>query len=384
MLEASALIALMNLVIIPSSILWGAVTDRITGREILFAVAYFGSALVFACMFGSPTIASLTLLAGCLGFVWVANVPATNLRIMETSEKKSWFACFANAGLISNLGAVVGLIAGLIWSSLIPLEYFFVFCAASCAVSFLMATRLVGPVPMTLEIKNLLFVPWSALNKTYNTLNLVTRWASLVPSRLFATKSLTTAYKTVRASMQESLARMFLASFLFVLGSSFLGASYVPFLSVSKASYNVIFGVTLANTTAQIVTYRFMENFRSRLGDVRIGSYSTMLTCICFALVAASASFLRDEGLIILNLIVYLGVGLGVALWNAFNSATVLSQLSPESQGGTIGVFSALNSFGTVIGSILSGVSSLYVGYWFTFFVASGLILSSQVARRSD
>jgi MFS family permease len=372
----------MNLVIIPSSLFWGSITDRTANRQLLFAFTYMGTAVVFVGMYQSPSIAWLTILAGCLGFVLVANVPAINLLIMETNEKRNWFGAFASAGLISNLGAVCGLLAGLIWSSFIPLQYFFLFCAASSTLSFLLATRLIGPAPMAFEIRNLAFIPWSVLNRVPTTMNLVVRWAVLVPSRLFSPRTLNTAYRTVTVSLQEEIGRMFVSSFLFVFGSSYLGASYVPFLVVSNVSQNVIFGITLANTAAQIITYRYIAGFRRRLGDEKIGFYSILLTCVFFVFIAISAVFIAGTGLVVLNLAVFLGVGWAVALWNSFNSSTVFSLLSPESQGGAVGLFSALNSFGAVLGSFLGGVSSLYAGYGFTFMISAILVGLSLTVRR--
>lgn len=383
-LQASILTGLMNLVIVPSVVLWGAVTDRITGLRVLFVVAYIGTAIVFLLMLSAPAIAWITVLTGCLGFVWVANTPAQNLLIMETNEKKNWFAMFATASFIANLGAIMGLLVGLVWTYVLPLRYFFLFCAAASALSAVLSSRLVVSAPMVLETKSIIYAPWYAWTKVQTTASLVARMAVLIPSKLFSRASLSTAYKAMVMSSFGGIRRLFISSFLFNFAANFYGASYVPFLSVSSVASSLIFGITVTNVAVQTFTYRYADTVKGWLGgESRTGLVSTTIMWGGYVAIATS-TFLVHSGLLFpVNLADNLVMGFGLAAWNAFNAGTVYSSLRPESQGGAIGLFSALNSFGVVLGAFLSGIASLYIGYSFTFAVASILMVVSIVVRRS-
>ncbi len=76
-------------------------------------------------------------------------------------------------------------------------------------------------------------------------------------------------------------------------------------------------------------------------------------------------------------LVVYTVVGITFALWNASTSVVLFSNLGPENQGGLMGVYSALSSFGLVLGAFASGYLSLYYGYSLTFAAAGLLMISS-------
>ena len=81
-LEASSLSALMNLVIIPSSLFWGSITDRTANRQILFAFTYVGTAIV---LFAGVTFvlsrargAQRTNDLGVISDQWIAQHRATS------------------------------------------------------------------------------------------------------------------------------------------------------------------------------------------------------------------------------------------------------------------------------------------------------------------
>ncbi len=125
---------LYNAVLIPSSILWGRLTDRWARRRLFFVITGAGCTVIFVAMFLLPNLTDLGLLYGALGFVVSANAVATNLLVMETSEKKNWISSYSNLSLVANLGSILGVAVGFVWASDLPLGAYLVFCAATTAV----------------------------------------------------------------------------------------------------------------------------------------------------------------------------------------------------------------------------------------------------------
>src|SRR2546428_4836927 len=141
--EVALLATIYNLVLIPASVFWGAMTDKLSRRGFFFYVSYAGLFGTFVAMFFLSNLVVLAVLYGVLAFLIVANSAALNLLVMETAEKRSWVSSYASLSLTANLGSIVGLVVGLLWSSVLPLSAFLLFCAASTAVSAILTYFLI-------------------------------------------------------------------------------------------------------------------------------------------------------------------------------------------------------------------------------------------------
>src|ERR1700722_7317780 len=119
--DVALITTLYNFVLIPSSIFWGRMTHRLARRRFFFVVTCTGCTVIFALMFLIPDLRALAVLYAALGFVIGANSASTNLLVMETSEKKSWISSFSRLNLIANIGSIIGLAIGFVWTSTLPL-----------------------------------------------------------------------------------------------------------------------------------------------------------------------------------------------------------------------------------------------------------------------
>ena len=64
----------------------------------------------------------------------------------------------------------------------------------------------------------------------------------------------------------------------------------------------------------------------------------------------------------------------------------VFNSLGSKGHGSSLGVYSALVGVATMVGSLISGFTSVYLGYYVTFmlaafFLATAAILTSRLAR---
>jgi MFS family permease len=162
-----------------------------------------------------------------------------------------------------------------------------------------------------------------------------------------------------------------------MIGTALMNTSFTPYLVNYGVLDNEVFAIVLINTVIQTGAYRWIRIFAGRLGEIKMGSYAIVGRTGLYVLTAMSVLLLRDTPLFIFAVLMYAGIGIVFALWNSSTSVILFSTLGPDRQGGLLGAYSALSSFGLVIGSLFSGYLSSYFGYSLTFIMAAFVMLSS-------
>ena len=363
-----------NLVLIPSSIFWGGMTDRLARRRFFFVVTCGGSAGIFALMFLIPDLGALTILFAALGFVIGANSASTNLLVMETSEKKNWVSSFSRVNLVANVGSIVGLAVGFVWTTALPLREFLVFCACATGMAVLLSYSRVHDPVLPLETSHLSLSPSGYFARLYHGMTFVLGHMVLSPPSL---KGVRRALRATRAGAATGRVLLFLSTFLFTTSSALLNTSFTPFLSESGVVYNEIFAVSLVNTVLQTGAYRYVGEIIERYGGMRLGSYAVLLRAALYMVFAASALAFRGTPLFFVASIFYGLIGVVYAFWNSATSVTLMSNLGQARQGNLLGGYAALGSLGTVTGSLFTGYISYYQGYSTTFATAAAVMLVS-------
>jgi MFS family permease len=365
---------LYNAVLIPSSIFWGRMTDRLARRRVFFVIASAGMAAVFSAMFLLPNLNDLAVLYGALGFVVSANSVAANLLVMETSEKKNWMSSYSNLSLVSSLGSIVGLAVGFIWSSTLPLEAFLVFCAAATGASVVLSYSLISEPALPLEAAHLSFNPAYYPARIYHGMTFFVH--HLVVSRGMAKDALRLVRAT-RAGAITGRVLLFFSMFLFTTSTALLNTPFTPFLVNSGVTDSEVFAISLINVIIQTTVYRWMGAFVKRFGGVRVGPYAVLLRTFTYMVFAVAALAFHGIALFLLASFFYALIGVAYALWNSSTSVTLLSNLGQGRQGNVLGGYAALGALGTVTGSLFTGYISYYQGYSTTFTVAAAIMLFS-------
>lgn len=361
---------LYNAVLIPSSIVWGRLTDRWARRRIFFVITCLGTTLFFAAMFLLQNLNDLGALYGGLGFVVSANSVAANLLVMETSEKKNWISCYSNLSLVSNLGSIIGVAVGFVWASALPLSAFLVFCGAATAASIVLSYWLISEPALPLEAEH---VPLSPARMLHGVTSFVHYF--VVPRGVV--KDALRLVRAARAGAITGRVLLFFSTFLFTTSSAFLNTSFIPFLADSAVTDNEVFLISLINIAVQTMAYRWMGGLIRRFGGARIGPNSVIVRTFLYMVFAGAALVSRGTLLFLLSSLVYALVGVAYALWNSSTSVTLLSNLGQGRQGNLLGGYAALGALGTVAGSLFTGYISYYDGYSTTFTVAAAIMLGS-------
>ncbi len=372
--QVALITTLYNAVLIPASIFWGRMTDRLDRRRVFFVIASAGTTAIFAAMFVLPNLSDLAALYGALGLVVTANAVAANLLVMETSEKKDWISSYSTLYLIVNLGSIIGVAVGIFWTSTLPLGAFLVFCAAATCASVVLSYHLISEPARTLETGHLPHNSESLPSRLYHDAILLYR--HLAVSRGTAREAMRMVRAT-RAGAMTGITLLFFSAFLFMTGSAFFNTPFVPFLVHSGVGDNEVFAISLINTIAATAVYRWMSSFAKRFGSAKAGSCSIIPRTILCLVLAVAALEVRGFTMFLLAMMFYALMGLTYAVWNSSTSVALLSSLGRARQGSLIGAYAALGALGTVAGSLFTGYVSYYLGYSTTFTVAAAIMLLS-------
>lgn len=372
--QVGLITTLYNFVLIPASIFWGSMTDRMARRRFFFIVCCAGSTATFFLMYLIPNLAALAAFYGLLAVVVSSNSTAANLLVMETSEKKGWMSSYARLALFSSLGSILGLAVGSIWVSLFPIRVFLLFCGGATTASIVASFFLIPEPAMPLETVHLSFHPLGNLSRIYHGMTGAVQHLVISPP---SPKEVLRMFRATRAGSVSGRALLFASTFFFMTATSLLNTAFTPFLVTYGVTDNEVFAISLINVSFQTVTYRVIGRVVATFGGARAGSYAALARTCVYMVIAFSALMFRDTALFLVDTAAYALVGLAFVIWNSSTSVMLFSSLGQGRQGSLLGGYAALSSLGTVLGALFAGYISIYAGYSTTFAIAAALLLVS-------
>lgn len=383
-IDITNLFAVFNLVSIPAFVLWGVAIDRLHRRRFFFALSFSTCAVVFVAMFLLPNIALLFVLVSLLSVSIAASGPISGLLVMETAEKRYWYNLFGRLYFIANAGSAAGLLVGLVWPGSIPVGDLLLFCAGTSIASVVVTFLFVKDPAVSFEVASLVPAQSSRLARSYTSVAGRLQLVVTAPLRSLSRDGMRRIYRALRFGIAQARALLFFSSLFYMVAYAVINMSYVAFLSSRGISDSWVFGIIFSNMVLQLVGFALVSKLASRLSGTRLGLYSIVLTALTYLLVGISAIFLTGTTLLISNLIFFSLSGTGFALWTASTSLALYSDLGTHGQAAVISSYNALVGLGTVIGSVVSGLISFYVGYSTTFVLSSAILLVSlELLRRS-
>ncbi len=161
--EVGLAITLFNAVSVPAALFWGLITDRFHRRRPLIVISFLGTALILVLFLFAKTGYWVSFLYALFSFATTASTTPLNLLVMETEHKPKWASAFAKFSMISSVGQTVGLLAGMIWSFYVPLEYLVLPLAILSLVSAGLAAGLIRNLRSCLSGKL-----WLCINQAFS------------------------------------------------------------------------------------------------------------------------------------------------------------------------------------------------------------------------
>ncbi|MGC9138765.1 MAG: MFS transporter [Thermoplasmata archaeon] len=369
-IEASIAITAGTLISIPASYIWGKFSDIYPKRRIQILISYIGLSASFIMLYFARSSLEIIAIYAFNSFIVAAAASPLNLLIMETVPEDLWKIAFSNLQLAGSLGGTIGLGLSFLVTYAIPLKLLIIILFYISLISINLSYIL---IPETVEKKE---------RKVF-ALNL-----HAFISRIFVTpfvwvrltnESILNTIKnfSFRKFMKTNIFTLYLAIFLFYIGSGLFNTVYPAGLKKVGLSESSVFLVIFLGMLVQTATYFYIgnnkkiisteENFKKSL-ILRGGSY------IAIGLIFLVAPF----AVFYTNLLIYpLAAGIAFSIFYTVSNVMVFESIGNRARGRMLGLYTSLIQIGVLVGATFSGIISYYLGYWIDFIIAGLFILMS-------
>ncbi len=369
-IEVGLAITLYNTVSIPAAMFWGFATDRARKRKPIIIVSYVATAGVFALFFVARTFYSVSLLYALFAFATAASTTPLNLLIMETERKQKWASAFARLSMIASIGNTVGMVLCLAWSLVFSLSYIVLALAILSLISAGLSVLMINEPNVIFERRII------ALTKPsfFQRLQAIPYFFLRIP-RL---NDFRREFRALKYELTRHVPLLYLSIFAFYLGSGIFNTSIVPSLQANHASNLLIFLVTTVSMVVQVVSFRFAGPYTEKKSPVKATVASLILRSTCYGLMGVSIYLVAGIWFLAPVLILYpLAAGLAYSIYYTASNTMVFNALGQTNQGSSLGVYSALVAIAGMVGSLVSGFSSFYLGFYTTFITAAACLAVS-------
>ena len=369
-IEVGLAVTLYNTVSIPAAMFWGFATDRARRRRPIIIVSYVATAGVFVLFFVARTFYSISLLYALFSFATTASTTPLNLLIMETERKQKWASAFARLSMISSIGNALGLFLCLAWSLIFPLTYIVLPLAILSLISAGLSVLMISEPKVIFERSMIALTKPSFFHRLQALPYLFLRIPRLTDFRR--------VFSALKCELTRHVPLLYLSIFVFYLGTGIFNTSIVPSLQAKHASNLLIFSATTIAMVVQVVSFRFAGPYTEKRSAAKASVASLILRSACYGLLGVSAYLVAGVWYLAPVLVFYpLAAGLAYSIYYTASNTMVFNALGKTNQGSSLGVYSALVAIATMVGSLVSGFSSFYLGFYTTFITAAACLAVS-------
>ncbi len=353
------------LAVIPASLLWGELTQRLNKVKIFIMISVLSIFPIIFLLYFLHSILLAIIMYGVYAFVLTASSPAINILILNRRKKTILRSYYGVYGILSITGNILGYIPGILLFSSVISKYLLILFGFNIA-SIILTIAFVKETKGKAELQKR-----RNMHRLFPILNSISKFPQLLAGQHLI-------MRVAEIRKRKTTRRIFtlFAAISFVnFGMYLFNTSYIPFLDSYKLSFSNIFLINMFNTLAQLLIYFLFMTGKAK-GTLR--HYYRISTIVRSAgYVIAIISVLFIAGILYLNLFSYFIAGAGYALWNISASIMIYVNIAGKMEAHYIGLWSAIIGFSGVIGAVLSGFMSFYFGYIFTFFISILFTLSS-------
>ena len=370
----SLAVGVFNGVSIPAALFWGVATDRLHRRKLLITTSYALMGLVLVTFFFDRTTAGTILRFGAFSFVSVASATPINLLIMESEPKGRWATTFARISMISGVGNIGGWILSFFWSNAFPVDLTFLFLPLGifALASAVLAVATISEPAFVFERESV------ALRKP-------SFFSRLLANPVFfltvpRASDFRRIFRGLRSSLTSNVPLFYISLVLFYFSSGLFNTSFVPALHFAALSDEEVFAVMLAGMAVQTLSFQGAGRYISTRTLEKTSIQGLLLRGWCYIALAASVVLVTGPSLIIPALVFYpLGAGIAFAVYYTSSNTMMFNTVQGKHAGSSLGVYSAIVGVAATAGSLVSGVLSIYSGFYVTFVAAGVLLFAALV-----
>jgi MFS family permease len=381
-IDVALAITLFNAVGVPAAIIWGFVTDRFHRRKPIIVASYLATTAILVSFLFANTGYLVSLLYAAFSFAASASTTPLNLLIMETERKQKWATAFARFSMVVSIGQTVGLLLSVGWGFFFSLNYLVIPLATLSLISAALSVLMIKEPSVVFERQAI------ALNKPsfFHRILAVPLFFLRVP-RLNDFKRV---FRGVKYELTRQVPILYFSIFMFYLASGIFNTSLVPSLRANNVSSFLIFFVTTVAMVVQIIAFRYAGPYTERKSLVKAAVGGLVLRSLGYGLLGVSLYVISGVWFLAPVLIFYpLAAGIAYSVYYTASNTMVFNTLRGGRQGYSLGVYSALVGAATLLGSLVSGFTSFFLGFSTTFIIAAACLgfsawLASLLAHKSS
>ena len=274
--------------------------------------------------------------------------------------------------MISSVGIVVGLILSVFWVGLLPIHWLVIVLASFSLISAALALLLIKEPSFVFEREII----------TLNRPSFFERLQSvpMIFLRIPRANEFKRVFKGLRFELTSQLPLLYLSIVAFYIASGIFNTSLVPSLTANRFTESEIYTVSVAGMVVQTVSFMYVAPYIAKRSLVKTAVAGLALRSACYASLGLSVYFISGIGYIVPTLIFYpVAGGVAFAAYYTASNTMVFNSLGSKGAGSSLGVYSALVGVATMVGSLLSGFTSVYFGFHVTFLLAALCLAISAV-----
>jgi MFS family permease len=369
-IDVALAVTAFNAVGVPAAMFWGFVTDRFYRRKPMIVASYLmATAILVSFLFANVGYIVLILYA-IFSFATSASTTPLNLLIMETERKQKWATAFAKFSMVTSIGQTAGLILGVIWGFFLSVKYLVIPLAILSSISAILSVLMIKEPNVLFERQAI------AMNKpTFFHRILAVPFFFLRVPRLNDFKRV---FRNIKCELTRQVPVLYFSIFMFYLASGIFNTSLIPSLSANNVSIFLIFFVTTVAMIVQIISFRYAGAYIEKKSLVKAAQGGLAFRSLAYGLIGISLYIVTGVWFLVPVLILYpLAAGIAYSVYYTSSNTMVFNTLAGGRQGHSLGVYSALVGAATLLGSLISGFTSFFLGFSTTFILAAGCLAFS-------
>jgi len=352
-----------NIALIPSAFIGGRIADYIGRRRPLLALSAMGQFLTLSLIAMSGDVNLMIGFFAIYSFFSSLSPTVFSLLLMDTVSKENLGEGSALSFKYMIYGSLTGNVLGFLVLTSLPLTAVAVIPVGFSTILLVLSLVLVKDSKTTTERQAIAFNPDA----------LIARLTHL-PVLLLKTPKvddLKGLVRDARSAVSRDIPLIMVTNALFFLGANLFFTSYTPFLKANNLSYLEITGLSIFITCINGLASTQRFSGFSKKGDPGMIVEFLSLRAMAFLFAAIESLYFFGHDVLYVTLLLYLLIGMAYTNITIGMNALLYRFLPKEGQGGTLGVYSAINSVAMFLGSFLSGNISFFFGYSLTFLLSS-------------
>ncbi|MUM64929.1 MFS transporter [Acidianus infernus] len=374
-IDVAYVISLGNAVLIPASIMWGFLADRMDRKKQIL-LSFAGTALPLLLMPFFNSISFVAINYSLLVFMSTASTTPFNLLVMESAEKKHWGSLFSKFSFFSSIGMLLGLLAStflVIFLKLYEVEEILGILTLGTLIA---GFKLVPRPVITFERTAMVQHKESFMIRIRHLPLFFLHLPNIHSFKVFSISRLTK--KPI-----NYIPLLYLGLIIFYISSGIFNTVYPAGLYVKGLEKSEVLLVITVGMIFQILGFRISSSLLEAEEESKIAHLSLILRGSSYVVLGAFSIFFLGYPILISGLIFYpLAAGIAYSLFYSSSTAMIFKIVGERQQGRGLGVYSTVVGISLFLGSLVSGYITHYLGYGIDFIIAGLLLLADSYLFR--